>query len=69
MYGIMRDIADSGRVVLFASSDPAEFEMVVDRVLVFVNGRLSHELRPGFMDEHSVVAAMNTPSNGLRKAV
>ena len=69
MYGIMRDIADSGRVVLFASSDPAEFEMVADRVLVFVNGRLSHELRPGFMDEHSVVAAMNTPSNGLRKAV
>jgi ABC-type sugar transport system ATPase subunit len=55
----MRRLAQSGRVVLFSSSDPGETAAVADRAIVFVDGMLAHELR-GELTEHQLVTAMNT---------
>src|SRR6202012_1319789 len=41
MDRIMRTLAQSGRVVLFSSSDPGETVAVADRVIVFVDGVLT----------------------------
>lgn len=50
----------SGRVVLFSSSDPGETAAVADRAIVFVDGMLAHELRGDELTEHQLVTAMNT---------
>jgi ribose transport system ATP-binding protein len=60
MHRIMRRLAQSGRVVLFYSSDPGEIVAVSDRVIVFVDGVLSQELDGETLTEHELVTAMNT---------
>ena len=59
MHGIMRQFAQSGRVVLFSSSDPGEIASVADRAIVFVDGMLTCELSGNDLTEHQLVAAMN----------
>ena len=59
MHRIMRRLAQSGRVVLFSSSDPGEIASVADRAIVFVDGMLTRELDGGELTEHQLVAAMN----------
>jgi ABC-type sugar transport system ATPase subunit len=56
----MRGLAQSGRVVLFSSSDPGETVAVADRVIVFVDGVLTRELFADSLTEHELVTAMNT---------
>ena len=60
MHRIMRRLAQSGRVVLFYSSDPGEIVAVADRVIVFVDGALTQELDGETLTEHELVTAMNT---------
>jgi ABC-type sugar transport system ATPase subunit len=60
MHSIMRRLAQSGRVVLFSSSDPGEMAAVADRAIVFVDGMLTQELHGEALTEHQLVAAMNT---------
>jgi ABC-type sugar transport system ATPase subunit len=59
MHRIMRRLAQSGRVVLFSSSDPGEIASVADRAIVFVDGMLTRELDGEELTEHQLVAAMN----------
>jgi ABC-type sugar transport system ATPase subunit len=65
MHRIMRRIAQSGRVVLFSSSDPGEMAAVADRAIVFVDGMLTQELHGDALTEHQLVAAMNTSANPI----
>ena len=60
MHRIMRRLAQSGRVVLFYSSDPGEIVAVADRVIVFVDGVLTKQLDGETLTEHELVTAMNT---------
>jgi ABC-type sugar transport system ATPase subunit len=60
MHRIMRNLAQSGRVVLFYSSDPGEIVAVADRVIVFVDGVLTQELEGETLTEHELVTAINT---------
>jgi ABC-type sugar transport system ATPase subunit len=60
MHRIMRGLAQSGRVVLFSSSDPGETVAVADRVIVFVDGVVTRELFGDSLTEHELVTAMNT---------
>ena len=60
MHRIMRQLAQSGRVVLFSSSDLGEIASVADRAIVFVDGMLTCELGGNDLTEHQLVAAMNT---------
>jgi ABC-type sugar transport system ATPase subunit len=60
MHRVMRRLAQSGRVVLFSSSDPGETVAVADRVIVFVNGVPTQELSGDRLTEHELVTAMNT---------
>jgi ABC-type sugar transport system ATPase subunit len=60
MHRIMRRLAQSGRVVLFSSSDPGETVAIADRVIVFVDGMLTQELHGDRLTEHQLVTAMNT---------
>ncbi len=66
MHRIMRRLAESGRVVLFYSSDPGEIVAVSDRVIVFVDGVLTQELDGETLTEHQLVTAINT---GVKPAV
>jgi ABC-type sugar transport system ATPase subunit len=65
MHRIMRHLAQSGRVVLFSSSDPGETAAVADRAIVFVDGMLTQELHGNALTEHQLVAAMNTSANPM----
>ena len=66
MHRIMRQLARSGRVVLFYSSDPGEIAAVADRVVVFVDGVMTKELDGATLTEHELVTAINT---GVKPAV
>jgi ABC-type sugar transport system ATPase subunit len=69
MHRIMRRLAESGRVVLFSSSDPGETATVADRAIVFVDGMLAHELSDDELTEHQLVTAMNTSANSTLRPV
>ncbi len=60
MHRIMRRLAQSGRVVLFYSSDPGEIVAVSDRVVVFVDGVLTQQLEGETLTEQELVTAINT---------
>jgi ribose transport system ATP-binding protein len=66
MHRIMRRLAQSGRVVLFYSSDPGEIVAVSDRVVVFVDGVLTQQLEGETLTEQELVTAINT---GIKPAV
>jgi ABC-type sugar transport system ATPase subunit len=68
MHSIMRRLAQSGRVVLFSSSDPGEMAAVADRAIVFVDGMLTQELHGDGLTEHQLVAAMNTSTKPMLRS-
>ena len=48
IYALIREfVAQPGRAVVFASSDPEEVETLATRVVVMADGRLTQELEPG----------------------
>jgi ABC-type sugar transport system ATPase subunit len=65
MHRIMRQLAQSGRVVLFSSSDPGEIASAADRAIVFVDGAPACELSGDALTERALVAAMNTSAAAM----
>jgi ABC-type sugar transport system ATPase subunit len=59
MIKIIRAVADSGRVVLYASTDLDEMAHVCDRVIVFYRKRAIGELRSP-LAEHQLLEAVTT---------
>ncbi|MFJ9373105.1 sugar ABC transporter ATP-binding protein [Streptomyces sp. NPDC101455] len=58
MHRIVGELAAGGAAVLVASTDLAELTEVCDRVLVFVRGRVTEEVRGERLTEHGLAAAM-----------
>ena len=65
MYKTIRELATDGRVILFSSSDPADYVAVVDRLVVFVDGAISDTLTGADLNEHQIVASMNGQSAAM----
>ncbi len=55
IYALLRQIADTGRAVLFASPELDEFARVCDRVLVFRGGSIVGELVGPAIDETNIL--------------
>jgi len=60
IYKLIRDLADSGRTVLFRSTELPEIVGLADRILVFYRGRLVVEATGGEIDDHGLLHAINT---------
>jgi ribose transport system ATP-binding protein len=60
IYRLIRDLADSGRTVLFRSTELPEVVGLADRILVLYRGRLAVEANGGEMDDHGLLHAINT---------
>jgi ABC-type sugar transport system ATPase subunit len=60
IYRLVRDLADSGRTVLFRSTELPEIVGLADRILVFYRGRLVAEANGGEIDDHGLLHAINT---------
>jgi ABC-type sugar transport system ATPase subunit len=60
IYGLVRELADSGRVVLLRSTELSEIAGLADRVLVFYRGRLSATCRGADVDTSALLRAVNT---------
>ena len=54
----VEDLARAGRCVVLVSSDTQELIRLADRCLVFRSGRITRELEPPELDEHTLIAAM-----------
>jgi ABC-type sugar transport system ATPase subunit len=59
MVNIIRAVADSGRVVLYTSTDLDEMSQICDRIIVFYRKAAVGELRPP-LSEHQLVDATTT---------
>lgn len=59
MMEIIREVASSGRIVLYTSSDLDEMAQTCDRVLVFYRGRVIGQLHAP-LDEHVLLEAITT---------
>jgi ABC-type sugar transport system ATPase subunit len=59
MHAIVRRLAESGRVVVVASSDLAELAELCDRVVVLFQGRVRGQLPAEALSEHTLLAAIN----------
>jgi ribose transport system ATP-binding protein len=64
IYEICRQLADEGRIVLFASSELLEYALLCERVLVFFRGEVTCELAGNSITEHSILEAINTGRAG-----
>ncbi len=60
IYRLIRDLADSGRTVLFRSTELPEIVGLADRILVLYRGRLAVEVAGGEIDDHGLLHAINT---------
>jgi len=60
IYRLIRALADSGRTVLFRSTELPEVVGLADRILVLYRGRLAVEANGGEMDDHGLLHAINT---------
>ena len=60
IYRLIRELADSGRTVLFRSTELPEIIGLADRILVLYRGRLALEARGGEIDDHGLLHAINT---------
>ncbi len=60
IYRLIRDLADSGRTVLFRSTELPEVVGLADRILVLYRGRLAAEANGGEIDDHGLLHAINT---------
>ena len=60
IYRLIRELADSGRTVLFRSTELTEVVGLADRILVLYRGRLEAEIAGGDIDDHGLLQAINT---------
>jgi ribose transport system ATP-binding protein len=60
IYRLIRELADSGRTVLFRSTELPEVVGLADRILVLYRGRLALEATGGEIDDHGLLHAINT---------
>jgi ribose transport system ATP-binding protein len=60
IYALVRQLADSGRVVLLRSTELPEIVGLADRVLVFYRGRLVRECRAEDIGASDLLRAVNT---------
>ena len=60
IYRLIRELADSGRTVLFRSTELPEIVGLADRILVLYRGRLAVEAAGGEIDDHGLLHAINT---------
>jgi ribose transport system ATP-binding protein len=67
MYKLLRKLADSGKGVLFYSTDYAELIGCCDRVVILYEGRIVRELAGDALTEQQIVAAaLNLPDEKAR---
>lgn len=62
IFSVIRQLADDGLSVVFATSDMAEARDVADRILVMAGGRIAAELAPCEATDAALVAASNPVS-------
>ncbi len=60
IYRLIRELADTGRTVLFRSTELPEIVGLADRILVLYRGRLAVEAAGGEIDDHGLLHAINT---------
>jgi ribose transport system ATP-binding protein len=60
IYRLIRELADSGRTVLFRSTELPEVVGLADRILVLYRGRLAVQANGGEIDDHGLLHAINT---------
>jgi ABC-type sugar transport system ATPase subunit len=60
IYRLIRDLADSGRTVIFRSTELPEVVGLADRILVLYRGRLVLAAIGGQIDDHGLLHAINT---------
>ena len=60
IYRLIRELADSGRTVLFRSTELPEVVGLADRILVLYRGRLAVTANGGEMNDHGLLHAINT---------
>jgi ribose transport system ATP-binding protein len=60
IYRLIREFADGGRTVLFRSTELPEVVGLADRILVFYRGRLALMFEGAEIDDHGLLAAINT---------
>jgi ribose transport system ATP-binding protein len=64
IYRLLRQLADSGKGVIFYSTDYAELIGCCDRVVILYGGRITRELEGADLTERNIVAAaLNLPEN------
>jgi simple sugar transport system ATP-binding protein len=56
IHNVLRHLARAGTTVVVVCSDPEELELLCDRVVVLIEGRLKRELRRPFIGEEVVRA-------------
>ncbi|HET9665561.1 MAG TPA: sugar ABC transporter ATP-binding protein [Desertimonas sp.] len=60
IYALVRQLADSGRIVLLRSTELPEIIGLADRILVFYRGRLATECPAADVTTHDLLRAVNT---------
>ena len=60
IYTLVRQLADSGRIVLLRSTELPEIVGLADRILVFYRGRLTTECRAVDVGASDLLRAVNT---------
>jgi ribose transport system ATP-binding protein len=60
IYTLVRQLADSGRIVLLRSTELSELAGLADRVLIFYRGRLTATCRGADVDTSDLLRAVNT---------
>jgi ribose transport system ATP-binding protein len=60
IYALIRQLADSGRIVLLRSTELPEIVGLADRILVFYRGRLKTECRADEVSASDLLHAVNT---------
>lgn len=65
LHGLLRSLADSGKIVLFLSNEIEEFVGLCDRVVVFRSDSLFAILKPSSITADSVLAAMFGHTEGV----
>jgi len=60
IYGLIRELAADGRIVVFSSTELSELIGLCDRILILYRGRLIGELAGGAINEHDLLHLINT---------
>jgi sugar transport system ATP-binding protein len=58
IYALVRDLARSGKSILFVSSEAEELPLVCDRIVVLKEGRLTHEFAAPDIDTDDLMTAI-----------